>query len=398
MQPTILIAISQHCYDAFLSKKYADCNGERYPKEGTIQGYVVERPNHNLSHILRKTICAPHVVSVFKLNGIITCSINNVTYYLKEELENLQVALLFSVVGRESEVSFKDDSVKYAQYRQRSADAYHNFIIANREKNPHYQKLIQTNKVDFYRLLIHKPQGSCILRRIFRICHSLDLMRCYTEPEYTENLKNIKTDLASGSGKEDQMAYWVDELRKYAIRCLAATGEQNLTLGNKRNPELFVSCSFNAKICLNALQQVSHPAIDTKKMIQGVSVQVLNADKATAAYEKGKVLYAGKDFPNAFKYFLIAAQANCTKAYYLIGQCYYNGQGIPLDYGKAVANLQIAASHGHPHALRLLGICLYHGQGCVKDLKASYQYLTSAAEKGSLEAKKELLELFKTIK
>jgi hypothetical protein len=50
-------------------------------------------------------------------------------------------------------------------------------------------------------------------------------------------------------------------------------------------------------------------------------------------------------------------------AQWYLGNCYYNGQGVPKDYVEAVKWFRKAADQGYATAQRRLGVCYYDGDG-----------------------------------
>lgn len=65
---------------------------------------------------------------------------------------------------------------------------------------------------------------------------------------------------------------------------------------------------------------------------------------------------------------------------------YYNGDGLPQDYAKAVEWYSAAASSGNPDAQQKLGLCFYLGRGIGKNLPAAARLFLEAAEKGNVQA------------
>ncbi|MCR4561753.1 MAG: sel1 repeat family protein [Bacilli bacterium] len=58
-------------------------------------------------------------------------------------------------------------------------------------------------------------------------------------------------------------------------------------------------------------------------------------DSVSAAYNLALVYDNKKDYTNAFHYFLLGANANYNESYFALGNYYYYGHGVEIDYLKA---------------------------------------------------------------
>lgn len=408
-----VIDAGEYCYANFLSQKYVLTDAEKFPKDGTtIDGYVIQRPNHGLAHTMRKLYYLPMVVSAFKLSNIHTFNFNNIQLNLDSELENSLTALFFSVVGRESEASHKDDPVNYDRFRKNSADAYEYYIRLKMNQISEYQALVTSGKMEFYRRLIQSPRTDmqCVMSRIFRISHCLDLMRCYKESEYNATLESIKLDLGTGTGlNQNALSNLAIQLKEYAARCIEACGDKNLALGKSRNGKLFIACSISLKICSASLEKVSYPAF-ISQLPPKVNPSVINLPKSTnqilhaptttplasdfqSQYEHAKTQYT--QHPEiAFIEFKKLAVAGFGKAQYMTGVCYYYGKGTKIDYERAHKYLDFSAKQNNVNAHYMLGVFYYEGKGAARDIERSKQYFIESAKLGNGDAKKALANLF----
>lgn len=388
-----LTLVGKYCYDNFLSKKYKLSDHDKFPSDGTtIDGQIVERPNHGLANTLRKIYYFSAVVEIFKLNGISSFSFNNVLLDIKSETENILTAFFFSLVGRESEISFKDDYVTYTHFKEASANAYVGFI---QNKPNQYKELISSDKIIFYRNLIKNPHASmsCIVSKIYRICHNLDLFRCYGEKEFDTALESIKYDL--GIDHPNTSTAILTQLQEYAKKCIEATGDQNLVSGIGRNGKLFVACSTSIETCSSHLNKVSLPDFfkmkavvnqaPVPKQIQGPPVN--GVSNFAIQYDNAMVFYAKNDYANAFAEFSKLAKEGFDKGQYWTGLCYYKGEGTDVNYQKAVHYFNLASEKNNADALYMLGCCYHDGKGCKKDLELSKKYFKEAAKQGSPQAK-----------
>ena len=88
-----------------------------------------------------------------------------------------------------------------------------------------------------------------------------------------------------------------------------------------------------------------------------------------------------------------AYETNQWGAVYL-GRAYFNGWGVPKDYGKAKKFLE-EATWGLDEVNYLLGLMYTQGLGVSQDIKKGVEYLQKAGS--NEEAKKELLKYKKTL-
>ncbi|KAI5124048.1 hypothetical protein M0805_003877 [Coniferiporia weirii] len=70
-------------------------------------------------------------------------------------------------------------------------------------------------------------------------------------------------------------------------------------------------------------------------------------------------------------------------AVYEVGQCFFQGWGVPRDKAMGVSYFQTAAQLGDPDAQQDLAFCLANGKGCKKNLKAAAKWYRAAAAQGA---------------
>lgn len=73
---------------------------------------------------------------------------------------------------------------------------------------------------------------------------------------------------------------------------------------------------------------------------------------------------------------------NVTEAYVNLGVSYYYGNGVELDYKKAVHYYSLAAEIGHPFGEYNLAVACEYGKGHPKDMEKAIFYYNKAAKKG----------------
>ncbi len=165
--------IAQHVYDEYLSKPYTS---PTIPNdwEYTHGDVTIPRPNHSLTHTLRTAAYVSEVVKAYN------CF--HKPPLTSKDIDQIQIALLFYVVGRENEASFGNP--EYLRYRQKSADAFEKYV------RKYLSAQFTEAELQFYKTGIYNAYSSAPAEYIIiRICHDLDLIRCYTRDKYNEKLK-----------------------------------------------------------------------------------------------------------------------------------------------------------------------------------------------------------------
>ena len=77
----------------------------------------------------------------------------------------------------------------------------------------------------------------------------------------------------------------------------------------------------------------------------------------------------------------------------VLGDCYYEGYGVPQSYEKAAEYFQQAAEQGYAYAQYHLGICYENGYGVPQSYAKAAECYQQAAEQGddgAIEALKRL--------
>jgi len=106
----------------------------------------------------------------------------------------------------------------------------------------------------------------------------------------------------------------------------------------------------------------------------------------------GEILFYGdagaKAQEEAFRYFTQAAEKECPKAFFNLGECYYFGLGgVPVSYKHAVEYYQKGLNAGSVHAKYGLARCYSTGNGMTKNLPRAQVLLQQAAEEGFAPAR-----------
>ena len=238
-------SIAKHVYDEYLSKPYTS-NSIESDWEYTFEGLTIPRPNHGLAHTLRT---ASYVSIVVK-----TYNFFNKASLTTTDINHIQVALLFYVIGRENEASFGHPD--YSKSRQKAADAFELYV------KKYLVAQFTNDQTQFYKQGILNAYGTSPAQYlIMRTCHDLDLLRCYSKTEYDKKV-------VEASRYVGPLAQPLAEL---AEECLYATGDRIMGKQSYNGP-LFISCSTNVekalkridkafKIKLGAIMQKINPSL-----------------------------------------------------------------------------------------------------------------------------------------
>lgn len=92
------------------------------------------------------------------------------------------------------------------------------------------------------------------------------------------------------------------------------------------------------------------------------------------------------EIETAFELISKGAELNDIDCIAQLGYYYMVGQGVELDYKKAVNYLSKAAKEGNMYAQYNLGICYSNGFGVGQNLELANKWLKKAAEQGHVEA------------
>lgn len=113
-------------------------------------------------------------------------------------------------------------------------------------------------------------------------------------------------------------------------------------------------------------------------------------------YENG--LGVEQDYSMAVEWYRKAAEKGFSPAQYSLGQCYYYGQGVSQSYSEAVKWYRMAAERGDASAQTCLAYCYENGQGVTQDNIYAFKWYQMAANNGSSSAARQLKRLMEKLK
>ncbi len=204
-----------------------------------IDDKVVQRPNHGLAHVYRTMIYVDIVIDYFAKHA------NDETFKLFcryiscEERQWLRVAAVFSITGRESEISAAENLTRYNEFREASMQHLAAFLKkyppaseneAMHERmlhlvrwlgNPAYENSFK----DQEKINDHEDENERLNRnfihRILTIAHKLDLVRCYPADQFNHSMEICRS--LSQSNDEQYIDY--TGMIQYAVDLCNAHGD-----------------------------------------------------------------------------------------------------------------------------------------------------------------------------
>jgi TPR repeat protein len=107
---------------------------------------------------------------------------------------------------------------------------------------------------------------------------------------------------------------------------------------------------------------------------------------AEALWQRGSAFYERKDYRGALAVYSQAANLGHPRAMAVLGNMYYDGQGVPKDLGQAVKWYTEAAMRGNRGAQYSLGGMYEEGEGVAKNVPKAAQLYEASARQGMPEA------------
>jgi TPR repeat protein len=103
---------------------------------------------------------------------------------------------------------------------------------------------------------------------------------------------------------------------------------------------------------------------------------------AAEALQKGDDADHRKDYAEALRWYLNAADQGNAQAAGNLGQLYFFGQGVSVDYGQAMRWSQKAADQDNPRGQTIIGLLYEYGRGVTQDYGEAMRWLQKAADQG----------------
>lgn len=231
-------SIVKGVYQDYLSKPF---NGKTWFNRLRIQthltcpdGTKIYRPNHGLAHSIRVANYIPYIWEYFKKNGVKNPDGSHHYGFdtLTElDVQKIQIAALFYVVGREDETGFRHNAARYNSYRAASAQKFRNYctlhdligegkVFSDQNDMEQYVTFLHDGEHGIIEAIKHKKPMNP-LRILLSTAHELDLSRCFPDKRYKAALVEEKLNYFSQYANNRDL----QALMGYAQNCIIATGD-----------------------------------------------------------------------------------------------------------------------------------------------------------------------------
>ena len=217
----MLLAASSHVLANHYSKPYKvpalakedeDC---WYMDLDAVHG--IERPNHGLANAMRKAALVRPVAKAY-LDHYTGGAFGSFAFS-EAELLAMEVALLFEVCGRETDIGFHDNPTVFRGYHEASCNAFAEYTASCAHLDPTAAAICLEGLERMY--MDPKSERSKPFKHIFETCHDLDLCRCYDPSKMTRKLEALAADVGQPE---------CNKLARTAEAAILATGDLALTL------------------------------------------------------------------------------------------------------------------------------------------------------------------------
>lgn len=193
----------------------------------------VERPNHGFLHHLRQSYYVDAIVNYFAQhakNPELRKLCQNLTDF---DVYMLKITLMYATVGRQSDVSRRDNPQAYERYRATSATFCSQFILfqmrLSREQADYYATLITMSWDEALKQIRSLSDGdSCphqlCLKLLYQFARLVDLPRCFDALQYDAALAIFASrELVHVSAQQDKDFAAIGE---QAFRAIYACGDR----------------------------------------------------------------------------------------------------------------------------------------------------------------------------
>ncbi|HAT9729511.1 TPA: hypothetical protein JBD73_04200 [Legionella pneumophila subsp. pneumophila] len=236
---------------------------------------ILHRPNHGLSHTLRGATLVPEVLYSYATHSTDKKTRDMVQNISKDDIKRMQVAMLFSVVGRKSELGFADNPGVYGGYRKASAELFEQYakthykdLFTSPEQIAYWKRLVLDYGNPGFHPEANKPEQA-IIAKIMRQCHCLDLLRCYFKEEFAKKVtKPLQDDLGVDAA---------NSLVNYSKTLLEKTGDRLIGTKSYNLQEHWLN-NTDVSHCINTLNSASQHAPHQQYVVKHEEEETLDSD------------------------------------------------------------------------------------------------------------------------
>lgn len=263
-----------------LSKPYDPSEKNKDPNSGdwTLNcgnNKTLHRPNHGLSHTLRGAALVPEVFYSYATHSTDKMTRERVQNLSKDDIKRMQVAMLFSVVGRKSELGFADNPGVYGGYRKTSAELFEQYakthykdLFTSPEQIAYWKRLVLDYGNPGFHADANRPEQA-IIAKIMRQCHCLDLLRCYSKEEFAKKVsKPLQDDLGVDAA---------NNLVNYSKTLLEKTGDRLMGTKGYNLQEHWLN-NTDVSHCIDTLNSASQQAPHQQYVVKHEEEESLDSD------------------------------------------------------------------------------------------------------------------------
>lgn len=241
------INIIQYAYEHHLSQPYTNKTVIFDWSMLLPNGTILPRFNHALAHTLRVCSYIPYVIETFQE----LTPDQNTYQFSKDEIEKLQLAMIFAVTGRENDGGISDVGIEdYTRFRQNSSEHFETCFSET------FKELFTAEEIQYYKNLL-LTRGSAIEHdprdAVVTIAHNMDHVRCYQEDQMKNSLCG-RIQRIFGRNFETQE----NRLLQHACRSALATGDRlHYPNYHPYDLALFAKCNTDTRYCLDAISKIT---------------------------------------------------------------------------------------------------------------------------------------------
>lgn len=115
---------------------------------------------------------------------------------------------------------------------------------------------------------------------------------------------------------------------------------------------------------------------------------------ADDAFQRGEKAYQEENFPEALRWYRMAAEQGHAAAQVHVGNLYTDGEGVSQDYDEALRWFRKAADQGDKEALNNIGWFYLSGWGVGQDYGQAMDWFKKAADKGNEVADRNIAMMY----
>lgn len=242
---------------------------------------LICRQNHALAHHVRVVSFVDRVVDYMAQYAADEDSRRLCQKWDKQNIDLIKVVLAFSKTGRESEIAYSHDPVRYQQYQEASCQHLRDFLLRQLSLTEwHLAFYVDVLRYMGNPTFSRKVTGDasvklakCTVNDVITLCHKLDLMRCYSSSQYQRALQPYSGTTAAGehqvvvSSQRQRLAF--QQLQRFALNALKETGDnirgaKSYVDNQGVKGERFVLANSSIEACLQYCMKAEADTYDQK--------------------------------------------------------------------------------------------------------------------------------------